>query len=136
MKQSSSVKKLNILDLHRNITQKQMKRIECFDKVLEMCHKRILGLSDNKKKRFFYEVPDFVLGYPLYDINDCITHVLDCLKSNGFLAIYYFPKYIYISWDFDEIDQHNSREKITKNTKKVSALDFKYKPSGKLTVDI
>ena len=134
-----SSKKLNILDLHRNITQKQLKRLECFEKVLEMCHKKIIAHSDNKKQRFFYEVPEFVLGYPLYDINDCITHILECLKSNGFLAIYYFPRYVYISWDFEEIDQHKAQEKKNKHmipSKKVNALDFKYKPSGKLTVDI
>lgn len=132
------MKKLNILDLHRTISQKQLKRIECFDKVLELCHKKIVSNSENKKVRFFYEVPDFLLGYPLYDINDCIKHLMDSLKSNGFLAIYYFPRYIYISWDFEEIDQHKAEQKKQKFApkEKISALDFKYKPSGKLTLDI
>lgn len=133
-----SVKKLNILDLHRNISQKQMKRVECFDKVLEICHKKILIHSDNKKTRFFFEVPDFILGFPLYDVNDCIKHILEALKSNGFLAIYYFPRYVYVSWDFEEIDQHKAQEKKMNGGRKekVNALDFKYKPSGKLTIDI
>lgn len=115
-----------------------MKRVECFDKVLEICHKKILIHSDTKKTRFFFEVPDFILGFPLYDVNDCIKHVMEALKSNGFLAIYYFPRYIYVSWDFEEIDKHKAQEKKMNSGRKdkVNALDFKYKPSGKLTVDI
>jgi hypothetical protein len=132
------MKKLNILDLHRNISQKQLKRTECFDKVLELCHKKIISNSDNKKFRVFYEVPDFILGYPLYDINDCIKYIMESLKNNGFLAIYYFPRYIYISWDFEEIDQYKAEQKKQKFTpkEKINTLDFKYKPSGKLTLDI
>lgn len=131
------MKKLNILDLNRSISQKHLKRIECFDRVLELCHKKIISSSENKKKRIFYEVPDYMLGYPLYDINECITHVMDSLKSNGFLAIYYFPRYIYISWDFEEIDRHKAEEKRLKfANKEAKPLDLKYKPSGKLTLDI
>lgn len=132
------MKKLNILDLHRNITIKKQKRIDCFDRVLELCHKKIVASADNKKVRLFYEVPDFLMGYPLYDINDCITYVMDSLKSNGFIAVYYFPRYIYISWDLDEIDEHkkNARKNPAASKQKPVALDFKYKPSGKLTLDL
>lgn len=131
-------KKLNILDLHRTISSKQQKRIECFEKVLELCHKKIVTHSENKKTRLFYEVPDFMLGYPLYDINDCIKHVMESLQSNGFLATYYFPRYVYISWDLEEIEQHkaNAKKQRIQTHKRLDPLDFKYKPSGKLTLEL
>lgn len=137
------MKKLNILDLHRTISQKNMKRVVCFDKVLEICHKKIVAHSENKKKRFFFEVPDFMLGQPLYDVNDCIKHILEALKNNGFLAIYYFPRHIYVSWDFEEIDEQKAADKKAmfagskgQTLNKNNVLDFKYKPSGKLTLDL
>lgn len=130
------MKKLNILDLHRNITNKKQKRIACFEKVLELCHKKIVSSADNKKVRIFYEVPDFMLGYPLYDLNDCITFVMDSLKSNGFIATYYFPKYLYISWDLDEIDECKKNAKKNKLPGRPAPLDFKYKPSGKLELEL
>lgn len=134
------MKKLNILDLHRNITKRQQKRIECFDKILELCHKKIMFQSDNRKTRIFFEVPEFLMGYPLFDLNDCIKHIMDSLKSNGFLAIYYFPRYIYVSWDLEEIEQHKiemKKQKFYENKpEKLNTLDFKYKPSGKLSLDI
>ena len=131
-----SSKKLNILDLHRKINSKNMKKIECFDRVLELCHKRILTSSENKKTRVFYEVPDFMIGFPLYDINECIMHVFQSLKNNGFLAIYYFPKYMYISWDLDEIEKNKEEKQTFGNKDKLNQLDFKYKSSGKLTLDL
>lgn len=131
-----STKKLNILDLHRTISTKQQKRVECFDKVLELSHKKIVNHSENKKTRLFYEVPDFMLGYPLYDINDCIRHVMQSLESNGFLVTYYFPRYIYISWDLEEIEQHKTGIRKQRMQRRVDPLDFKCKPSGKLTLDL
>ena len=113
-----------------------MRKIECFDKVLELCHKKIIASSDNKKTRIFYEVPDFMVGFPLYDINECITHVMQSLKTNGFLTIYYFPKYIYVSWDLEEIEKSKEDNKKNGHRDNINKLDFKYKSSGKLTLDI
>lgn len=120
---------LNILDLHRSMNKKKIKRTECFDRVVEICHKKIMALAENNKTRFFFDVPDYMIGFPLYDLNECIKYVVEALTRNGFLAWYYFPKYIYVSWDLEEID---SQKKQT--TKK--ALDFKCKPSGKLSLDL
>jgi hypothetical protein len=65
---------------------------------------------------------------------------MDSLKSNGFMVIYYFPRFIYISWDLDEIEQNKIEMKkqkfYNKNPEKLNVLDFKYKPSGKLSLDI
>jgi hypothetical protein len=53
------------------------------------------------------EVPEYVCGFPLYDLNSCIKYLIDSLKVNGFLVKYYFPKVLYISWDFEEIKNEN-----------------------------
>ena len=35
------MKKLNILELHRTINEKKNRKAECYEKVLEICHKKI-----------------------------------------------------------------------------------------------
>ena len=88
-----------------------------------------------KHMRFFFEVPEYIFGYPLFDINDAIRFVVDALTKNGFLAVYYFPRFVYISWDMNEIEnnkKNNNRMKMSTER----GLDFKYKPSGKLSLDI
>ena len=72
----------------------------------------------------FFEVPEFVIGYPLYNINECVNYIHDKLTSNGFLVKYYFPNILYISWSEDEIKyeklmkqaqllQHTQQQQIT-----------------------
>lgn len=130
------MKQLNILDLHRSINEKKNKVNESYDKVLEICHKKIQTSADTQKVRCFIEVPAYVFGYPIFDYNKCVEHVYNSLIKNGFLVKYYFPKYLYISWDFEEI---NATKKAT--AKKTNALppskaSLSYKPTGKLTLDL
>ncbi len=97
------MKKLNILELHRTINEKKNRKTECYDKVLEICHKKINLAAEQKRLRCMIQVPEYICGYPLYDLNDCLNYLLTSLKANGFLVNYYFPKVLYISWDFEEI---------------------------------
>lgn len=139
------MKSLNILDLQRKINQRTAKTTACFERVLEICHKKILFHCDRKHLRFFFEVPEYMFGYPLFDINDAIRYIVDALTKNGFLAIYYFPKHIYVSWDMVEIEAHKKRTKpdhqlgykqsaFTQSTNQ--HVDIQYKPSGKLSMSI
>lgn len=127
------MKRLNILDLQRKINERKNRSTACFERILEICHKKILFHCDRRHMRFFYEVPEYMFGYPLFNVNDAIRYVVDALTKNGFLAIYYFPKFIYVSWDMEEIDKH---KKQNLQEKSVPKLDIKHKPSGKLTLDI
>jgi len=128
------MKRLNILDLQRKINERKNRSTACFERILEICHKKILFHCDRKNMRFFYEVPEYMFGYPLFNVNDAIRYVVNALSNNGFLAVYYFPKFIYISWDMDEIDEH--KKQTFSKEKPVPKLDIKHKPSGKLTLDI
>lgn len=94
---------LNIMDLHRSITEKKNRINESFEKVLKIIHKRIVSSADQRKLNCYVEVPSFVCGYPVYDYNMCIEYVFESLKKNGFYVKYYFPQHLYVSWDFDEI---------------------------------
>lgn len=129
--------RLNILDLQRKINERSAKTTACFERVLEICHKKILFHCDRKHMRFFFEVPEYMFGYPLFDINDAIRYVIDALTRNGFLAIYYFPKYVYVSWDIDEIESHKKNmSQSAYHARDCPALDIKHKPSGKISLQI
>jgi len=148
---------INILDLHRTLNEKNQKKIECYEKVLEICHKRIKLSNNNNSLRLVFEIPEFIYGYPLFDLNECIKYLLNNLKLNGFLVKYYFPKILYISWDFKEINmqkelidkqniQLEKQEKIINNRIKteqmyskdllLSSLLTRKKTSGKLQLDL
>lgn len=150
------MKMLNIMDIHRAMNERKNRMNECFDKVLERCHRKIVQCSQQQLLTCFYEVPEYMFGFPIYDLNECITYVMEALKSNGFLAHYYFPKYIYVSWNLEEIEQYKNAQAAIPSQTQVPALenkaignrgtndksditkvlDFKYKPSGKLSVQL
>lgn len=134
------------MDIHRAMNERKNKKNDCFDKVLERCHRKILQTSQQNKLNCFFEVPEYMFGFPIYDINECITYVIHALKSNGFLTLYYFPRYIYVSWDLQEIEENKKVQQTPAGTvpalenksaaTSIANLDFKYKPSGKLSVQL
>jgi len=106
--------RLNIIELHRKMNQKNEKKNVCYEKVLEICNKRILVQTERDKTRCLFEFPEYVPGYPLFDLNACIQFCERQLVVNGFLVKYFFPNKLYISWDFEEIKRH--KEEMKKKT--------------------
>jgi hypothetical protein len=105
------MKKLNIYELHDEINKKKEKRSRSFDKVLEICHQKVINASKKELVKVFFDVPEFVIGLPVYDLSECIRYIVKSLEENGFLVQYFFPKLLYISWDFNEI---NGKDQINK----------------------
>jgi hypothetical protein len=99
------MKNINILELHRKINAKKALQNEIYETILSKCHKRIELITDNQKMNCFFDIPIFIIGFPLYDLNKCVEFVMNALIKNGFLVKYYFPTYLYISWDFKEISK-------------------------------
>lgn len=99
------MKKLNIYELHGEMNKKKENRMKSLDYVLERCHTKIRNASKKELARTWFDVPEFIIGLPVYNLNDCIIHLMTSLNQNGFVVKYFFPKVLYISWDFDEINQ-------------------------------
>lgn len=112
--------RLNILELHRKMNQRNEKKSVCYEKILEICHKRIVAQCERDKTTCLFELPEYVIGYPLFDLNACIKYCEKALIASGFLVKYYFPNKFYISWDFDEIKKH--KEEQRKKTPLVAVL--------------
>jgi len=98
---ATTTKHLSVRDIHAAQSRKLNKRHESFERVLSMCHKTIsksINVLRNNNHCLF-EVPEFVIGYPLYDLNECITWVVEQLTGGGgFYVRYFFPRILYISW--------------------------------------
>jgi hypothetical protein len=82
---------------------KKKERHVVYEKIFDKCRTYVMKYAENDKYRCFYEVPEFILGLPVYNINSAIMYILDKLKDTGFLVKYFFPKHLYISWDLQEI---------------------------------
>ena len=81
---------LNMKELYSTINEKTLKRMEIYDDVLKKCHLRIKYNSTLERTYCFYQIPEFIIGVPLYDVNEMKTYVMNSLKNNGFELLYIF----------------------------------------------
>jgi hypothetical protein len=44
-------------------------------------------------------MPEVLVGFPNYNLSDCLVFIVDSLESNGFLTRYIHPNLLFISWN-------------------------------------
>ena len=102
--------KISLYELYSLKKKKEENKSVSFDKILEICHAKIKKVAEAGGMNVFFEVPNLVIGLPLYNINKCIEYIVDCLRKNGLLVqIIPYPNnnIIYISWNpFDISPKH------------------------------
>lgn len=121
---------INIDELFNTINDKNQKRLEKFDGILIKIHNRIKYNSQLEKTYCSYKIPEFIIGVPLYNINQLKNYLITSLKKNGFETIIFEPNILFISWG--DIDLKKLKKKPKKEIKKTS--NFKsideYNPKG------
>jgi hypothetical protein len=90
---------ISVYELYNAMRDKQHRQTASFAAVLDRCYGRIRKHANANRLDCLYEVPEFVVGLPLYDINKCINYVMRHLQINGFAVTYFFPRYLHIGWD-------------------------------------
>ena len=81
------------------LNQKTLKRLETYDKVLKQCHARIKYYSKFEKTTCFFAIPEFIIGKPLYKVEDLRKYLIDSLRRDKFDTIYIHPNFLFISWE-------------------------------------
>ena len=97
---------INMNELYNLKKKKEQIKNKSFDHIIELCHKRIKNIAAHGGLNTFYEIPGMLLGYPLYNIYECLEYIVDKLRKNGFLVQILPPPHVcvvYISWDPSEL---------------------------------
>ncbi len=92
---------ISIAELYTLKNKKEEIKTRTFNIILEQCHKKIKTIASQGGLSVFFEIPFVMLGYPLYDINECIEYIVEALRKNGLLVqVLSNPNFntIYISW--------------------------------------
>ena len=95
--------------IHRIKANKEQAKYQTFDKIIEICHKKIKQTATIGGMNIFYEVPYYIYGKPLYKIADCIEYIVNALRKNG-LYVQILPEpnlnLLYISWNPSEVSSN------------------------------
>lgn len=103
---------LNINDLYNISQKKNIQRLETFDNILKKIHLRICLSAQQEKTFCFYQIPEFIIGVPLYNVNDLKIYLCNGLEKNGFKILKMEPNWLFISW---EVSQKENKKIIKKN---------------------
>ena len=90
---------LNINSLFEEQDKKVLNRLKMFDDILLQIHNKIKLNSQNKTFFCTHEIPEFLIGKPLYKIEDLRKYLIDSLKRDKFDVLYIHPNLLFISWE-------------------------------------
>ena len=89
----------DIENFHKN---KIKKWIKIYEKVLGNCFKKIREFVLRDQKYCVYSIPEYIPGFPLYNITHCTCFVIKKLAAAGFNTTY-IPQIIFIFAGMSEI---------------------------------
>jgi hypothetical protein len=137
---NTNKKYLSAADILKQQVQKQTRRYEAFEHIVSSCYKKIEKCVQVTRNIYscFYEVPEFLIGFPLYDLNECIQYVANILTTKGFTVQYMFPRVLLVSWMPKNSMTLPMPPGNAKRGKKpfVQMANTSVKPSGKIVLDL
>jgi hypothetical protein len=128
---------IDMKELYSTINAKTLRRMELYDSVLKKCHSRILYNSGLQRTYCFYQIPEFIIGVPLYDVVELRQYIMNSLKTNGFELLYIEPNWLFIQWNVKgakSLTKNNNPSKSNNQNNQYKSTDT-YKPSGSFIYD-
>lgn len=104
------MKQLNIYDLHNTINKKKHVRTNIYDSILNKCHNKIKQAAEKELIGTFFNIPNYVVGLPLFNISECSKYIFDHLQQNGFKVNFLTFNIIHISWEITNHEQPPVKE--------------------------
>ena len=78
--------------------EREMKKVITYNKIYNNIEKKIKLSSDTNNYYTWYQIPEFLIGLPFYDLQDCKKYIIEILNENGFKISSYDNNLILISW--------------------------------------
>ena len=101
--------------------------MEIYDEILVKCHKKIKYNSDLERTYCFFQIPEFIIGVPIYNVNELRTYIMNSLKKDGFEYLYVEPNWLFIAWFNKSAKSLVNKSAEIKNIKDMKNKNVKYK---------
>ena len=98
--------KINLHDLYEIKKKKELRGLNVYNHILNIINIKIKEIAEHGGMSFYYKVPPIIIGYPLYNYDNCIAHLIQQLKISG-LYSNRLPQpndnLLYISWKLEDL---------------------------------
>ena len=93
--------KIDIDELYEHKKKSALVKLSMYNKILKRIHQRIKITSRQRTNNTMcsFVMPEIMIGFPTYDIGDCLVYIMSKLEENGFLLKYIHPNLLLISWN-------------------------------------
>ena len=123
---------LNINTLFEEMDKKVLARLKMFDDILVQIHNKIKYHSKNKTFFCTTAIPEFLIGKPLYKIEDLRKYLMDSLKRDKFDVLYIHPNLLFVSWERLKNNKRSVKKIVTNNNSNNFKKIDDYNPTGNL----
>ena len=120
----------SVTEIHKRQKEREKNRIKIYEAITSRCFKKIKEVSLNEGTFCFYILPEYIPGYPIYNMTECVVFLLNVLKEKGFNSRYCDNLTIYISWNIPKpnLKLLNQPIQIIEKKNAIDGLNLKYKP--------
>ena len=91
-------------DLKKEREEKKKQKEKTFKKIYKIAEKKIIIANTGNNTVAWFEIPEFILGVPIYKILECKKYLVKKLKKNGFNTEFFEPNILKIDWSSEESD--------------------------------
>jgi len=79
-------------EIYKSTKRKEKKKIEIYNKILGSCNRKVKWCNSNNKFECYFEIPTFMMGCPLYNIDECAFFIIQKLQIQKFKTFFYSPE--------------------------------------------
>jgi len=98
--------KINLHDLYEIKKKKELRGLNVFNHILNLINIKIKDIAEHGGMSFYYKVPPIIIGFPLYDYDNCMNYLIKQLKLSGLYSSRLpSPNHnlLYISWKLEDL---------------------------------
>lgn len=88
-------------ELIKQQKEKEERKKLTYEKIYLVIEKKICLASTGNYYYTWYQIPEFLVGLPMYSINECQIYIQEKLITNGFDIEFFSPNILLIKW-FDK----------------------------------
>lgn len=83
--------------LHKEKSSKEKSKYDILNIVLNKCIEKIIYTNRHTNKTYvIFEVPQILIGHPMYEMNSCIIFLMQQFIKKGYIVEFIEPFYLYI----------------------------------------
>lgn len=124
---------VNVVDLRKSMTTRKETRRTGYINVIERCYTRIKRCGSVGRLNCIFDIPNVIIGLPIYDIIECKDVLVDNLRNNGFY-IQEDPldvRRIFIGWSDECLELAKLQQEVSSTNTSINAPQTRNKSKSK-----